>query len=88
MAVGKSADSMHEGIGQGDMCIATVGRQQILSTMHFEWECGSASCSSGRDARQSDLWSAVLGAARAAKQSALSRFFLWLLMTLSRHELG
>ena len=41
---------------------------------------GHASGSGGRDARQSDLWNAVLGAVRSVKQSAYWRYFFWLMM--------
>lgn len=51
-------------------------------------QCGYSSGGGGRDALQSDIWSAVLGAACAVKHAALWRYFFWLLMTFDFFEAG
>jgi hypothetical protein len=54
----------------------------------FRMQRGHASGSGGRDARQSDLWNAVLGAVRSVKQSANWRYFFWLMMTFNLFGVG
>ena len=54
------ADFIHEGLGHGGMCAATGGQPLVLSTVHFECSAEHSSGGGGRDARQSDLRSAVL----------------------------
>jgi hypothetical protein len=54
----------------------------------FRMQRGHASGSGGRDALQSDLGNAVLGAVRSVKQSAYWRYFFWLMMTFNLFGVG
>jgi hypothetical protein len=82
------ADSIHEGLGHGGMCVATGRRPLLLSTVHFE--CSADTRLVGAGGTLANLIFGVLFwvAARAVKRSASWRYFFWLLMTFNLFQVG
>jgi hypothetical protein len=72
-----SADFIHEGLGHGGMCVATGGRPQVLSTVHFE--CSAETRLVAAAGTLANLIFGMLswGAVRAVKHSAPWRYFFW-----------
>jgi hypothetical protein len=81
-------DVIHEGIGHGGMCVATGGRPLALSTVHFECSADTRLVAAGGTLANLIFGVVFWGAARAIKQSAPWRYFLWLLMTFNLLDAG
>ena len=82
------ADFIHEGLGHGGMCIATGGRPLVLSTVHFECSVDTRLVAAGGTLANLVVGTLSCVAMRALKQSALWRYFFWLLMTLNLFGVG
>jgi hypothetical protein len=82
------ADFIHEGLGHGGMCIATGGQPLVLSTVHFECSADTRLVAAGGTLANLIFGALFWGAARAVKQSALWRYFFWLLMTFNLFAAG
>ena len=82
------AGFIHEGLGHGGMCIATGGQPLALSTVHFECSADTRLVAAGGTLANLIFGALFWGAARAVKQSALWRYFFWLLMTFNLFEAG
>jgi hypothetical protein len=82
------ADFIHEGLGHGGMCVATGGQPLVLSTVHFECSPDTRLVAAGGTLANLIVGTLSWGAARAVKQHAPWRYFLWLLMTLNLFDAG
>lgn len=81
-------DFIHEGLGHGGMCVATGGQPLVLSTVHFECSADSRLVAAGGTLANLIFGTLSWGAARAVRQSAPWRYFLWLLMTFNLFDAG
>lgn len=81
-------DFIHEGLGHGGMCVATGGQPLVLSTVHFECSVDTRLVAAGGTLANLIFGILSWGAARAVRQSAPWRYFLWLLMTLNLFDAG
>jgi hypothetical protein len=82
------AGFIHEGLGHGGMCIATGGQPLALSTVHFECSADTRLVAAGGTLANLIFGALFWGAGRAVKQSAVWRYFFWLLMTFNLFEAG
>lgn len=81
-------DFIHEGLGHGGMCAATGGQPLVLSTVHFECSVDTRLVAAGGTLANLIFGITSWGAARAVRQSAPWRYFLWLLMTFNLFDAG
>jgi len=81
-------DFIHEGLGQGGMCVATGGQPLVLSTVHFECSPDTRLVAAGGTLANLIVGTLSWGAARVVTQPAPWRYFLWLLMTLNLFDAG
>lgn len=81
-------DLIHEGLGHGGMCAATGGQPLVLSTVHFECSVDTRLVAAGGTLANLIFGITSWGAARAVRQSAPWRYFLWLLMTFNLFDAG
>lgn len=81
-------DFIHEGLGHGGMCAATGGQLLVLSTVHFECSVDTRLVAVGGTLANLIFGITSWGAARAVRQSAPWRYFLWLLMTFNLFDAG
>jgi hypothetical protein len=82
------ANFIHEGLGHGGMCVATGGQPLAISTVHFECSADNRLVAAGGTLANLLFGALFWAAARAVKQSALWRYFFWLLMTFNLFEAG
>jgi hypothetical protein len=82
------ATLIHEGLGHGGMCVATGGHPLAISTVHFECSADTRLVAAGGTLANLLFGALFWWAARAVKQSALWRYFFWLLMTFNLLEAG
>ncbi|HEY6970853.1 MAG TPA: hypothetical protein VJA94_16700 [Candidatus Angelobacter sp.] len=85
---GVIVDFIHEGLGHGGMCVATGGQPLVLSAVHFECSADTRLVAAGGTLANLIFGILAWGAARAVKQSALWRYFFWLLMTFNLFDAG
>lgn len=81
-------DLIHEGVGHGGMCAANGGQPLVLSTVHFECSVDTRLVAAGGTLANLIFGITSWGAARAVRQSAPWRYFLWLLMTFNLFDAG